>query len=61
MQDDDIKVIIRIDFLFIIYSFVTYKNREGIFEIKVVSKRYGYNPQVLMIWNRLSDRTMNLH
>jgi len=23
MQDDDIKVIIRIDFLFIIYSFVT--------------------------------------
>ena len=36
MQDDDIKVIIRIDFLFIIYSFVTYKIREGIFEIKVL-------------------------
>ena len=36
MQDDDIKVIIRIDFLCIIYSFVTYKNREGIFEIKVL-------------------------
>ena len=36
MQDDDIKVIIRIDFLFIIYRFVTYKNREGIFEIKVL-------------------------
>ena len=36
MHDDDIKVIIRIDFLFIIYSFVTLKNREGIFEIKVL-------------------------
>ena len=44
MQDDDIKVIIRIDFLFIIYSFVTYKNREGIFEIKTVNI-------INIIWN----------
>lgn len=42
MQDDDIKVIIRIDFLFIIYSFVTYKNREGIFEIKVLQQIMVY-------------------
>ena len=28
MQDDDIKVIIRIDFLFIIYSFVTLKTEK---------------------------------
>ena len=42
MQDDDIKVIIRIDFLFIIYRFVTLKNREGIFEIKVLQQIIVY-------------------
>ena len=42
MQDDDIKVIIRIDFLFIIYRKKKKKNREGIFEIKVLQQIIVY-------------------